>query len=266
MSQTNKIGLCIGGGGAKGVAAIAIIEALLERGIEFSAISGTSIGAIIGAYLASHGEVTSLRDTLLGFSKREWFNLLDPSIRNKRALFKGQKFHKLYKSMFGDTTFHALDIPLTISATDLQGGHPHYFRSGKVLDAVLASSAYPGLFPPHQIDDKSYVDGGVFDNLPYEVLLEQDMDKVIGINLLSINTSHQTDYSTMSSVITRSMDLMMGIAFKHNVPPRKDVYLFSPEFTGRVSSSFGIMNLEDKYKIGQQEYERVEQDFTDWLA
>lgn len=266
MSKTNKIGLCIGGGGAKGVAAIAIVEELLKKGVKFSAISGTSFGAIIGAYLASYGEVTTLKNTLLGFSKKEWFKFLDPSIRNKQSLIKGKKFHKLYQDMFHNTTFKDLKTPLAVSATDLHNGLPRYFRSGKLLDAVLASSAYPGIFPPQQIEGKLYVDGGVTDNFPYEVLLKQGMDKVIGINLLSNNTSNQTSFPTITSVITRSMDLMMRNAFEHNIPPHKDVYIFAPNFTGKGSSPFAVTNLKDKYKTGQKEYKKVQKDFNKWLS
>lgn len=267
MSTKKRIGLCLGGGGTKGVAALPIIESLLRRGLRFSAISGTSVGAIIGAYLAAHGEVTTLKDRLLGMNNSDWLKLVDFTLRRSRSLIMGKQFASFYGELLGepDLDFHDLAIPLTVAASNLQQGRVSYITKGRVVDALMASSAYPGIFPPYELAGGLYADGGIFDNLPYEVLLKKGIDKVIAINFNSLNTDPQNEFASMAAVLTRTFDLMMGNAFKHLPKENNKLFIFSPKFGGRLTSSFGVRDLSAKCDLGQKEHNAKEQELTAWL-
>ena len=261
-----KIGLCIGGGGAKGLAAVSIVEGLLNKGIQFSAISGTSMGAIVGTYLALRGEVTSLKKDVLNKNAFEWIKMLDPNITQRNALIKGKKFYKEYSRMFDDKTFYDLQTPLYVTATNLHEGKLEYMNKGKLVDAAMASSAYPGVFPPHKINGVPYSDGGIMDNLPYEILFEKGMDKVIVINLFSRIQKRDSDFSKMRSVIARSLNLLMANALEADLTKAENIFVFHPHIEGPlVVTSFKLSKLKDNFEAGSKEFKEKEKSLDDWL-
>lgn len=267
MSTDSSYGLTISGGGTKSLAALAIVEKLLSRGISFSSLSGTSAGAVVTAYLACYGEVKSLTNKLLGIKKRDWIKFADASLTNRQSLIKGERFLAFFKELYGDLTFADLKIPLTITATNLKTGEAVHLRQGLIVDAVMASSSYPGVFPPYKLNNNYFVDGGVVENLPYKLLLEEgDVAKVIAINLASTYRDDQTNFNTTTSVITRSFELMMSrdaILYKEN---DNNLFTFSPHFTGKTNLPFGFTDLDKKYQLGKEAYSRQLEDFDAWLT
>jgi len=188
--------LALGGGGARGLAHIHVLETLDELGIRPAAIAGTSIGSIMGALYASGlsgSEIRDLVDRVLlrkiekfsdVFTRKDVFKsvgLIDPAFR-KGALFKGERFVQFLSESMECSAFEELEIPLSISTTDYTSGTECVFRSGDLLSAVRASMAIPGVFAPVERDAKLLMDGGLVNPLPYN-LLPKTCDLVIAVDV-----------------------------------------------------------------------------------
>ena len=186
-----RLGIALGGGGAKGLAHIGVIEVLEEHGIRPQCVAGTSIGSIIGALYCLNGSADSLRQMAIELISSEEFKNLELDKfytdadnifeRFKKELFEKfyfgtllfRKSHskievtkRLYSNLFGDKTFEDCKIAFTCNALNIQSGEEVVFRSGLLADAVQASCAIPGIFPPFVKDNRVLVDGGVIDNVP----------------------------------------------------------------------------------------------------
>ena len=157
-----NIGLVLSGGGARGFAHLGVLHALNERGIYPDVISGTSAGAIIGALYAdglTPGEILKLME---GSSRLDFMRPALP----REGLLQINGISKILKSSLRSKYFKDLKIPLFVATTDLNNGKAVYFSEGEILDPVIASASIPVVFQPVKINDISYVDGGVLDNLP----------------------------------------------------------------------------------------------------
>lgn len=264
--KKQKIGLALSGGATKGFAIFGIINNLEKINVKIDYISGTSVGAIIGAYYSIFGEIDSLKEDLLSFSKKDWSSFADFSIRNYNSIIKAQKYKKYLESKFEDKTFQDCKIPLIITATNLKTGKLEYFKEGKIIDAIMASSAYPGVFPPYRIGEEIYVDGGVLNNLPYEILFEKKMDKVIAINLGLAQKEKDKDYKTIFSVISRSIDLMISNAFKKINYENDKLFIIEPKFVRGFNSTWSVSNLKEKYDVGVREFNKRCEDLLKWIG
>lgn len=190
-----NIGIALSGGGAKGLAHIGVLEVLEEYGIRPHCVAGTSIGSIIGALYCSNGSADTLKQMAIEMINSEEFKNLELDKfyaeaenifeRFKRELFEKfyfgsllfKKSHskieatkRLYNNLFGSKTFEDCKIAFTCNALDIQSGDEVIFQSGSLAEAVQASCAIPGIFPPFIKENRVLVDGGVIDNIPLEPL------------------------------------------------------------------------------------------------
>jgi NTE family protein len=177
MKSDYKVGFVLSGGGARGIAHLGVVKALAEMGIKPEIISGTSSGAILGAFLA--GGFTP--DRIMEFIKEQKIMSSLRFAMSRAGLFKMDNAIKLYAGYLGHDTFEKLNIPLIVSATDLITGKSVYFSKGELFKPVMASSAIPVLFKPVIYEGMSLVDGGLLNNLPAEPLQDK-CDFVIGIH------------------------------------------------------------------------------------
>ncbi len=263
MIFSKNIALALGGGATKVFATIGIIEELEKEKISFSAFSGASAGAIVAAYYALYGEISSLKKKWFSFSQKDWKNFVDMKFPPISSLVKGVQCKNHLYELFGEKTFADTKTPLYISATCLETGKPEYINSGSIVDALLASTAYPGIFPPHRIKQKTYVDGGVLDNLPYSVLLEKKYKKVIAISLNNINIEEKP-FNTAFSVVQRSIDLMIDNAFKSIPKENNSLFMFSVSFPPENSSLWNSEDITEKYIIGKKSFQEQKTSFLKW--
>lgn len=177
MKSDYKIGLVLSGGGARGIAHLGVVKALSELGIKPEIISGTSSGAILGAFLA--GGFTPER--IMEFIREQKIMSSLRFAMSRVGLFKMDNAIKLYAQYLGHDTFEKLNIPLIVSATDLITGKSVYFSKGELFTPVMASSAIPALFQPVKYEGMVLVDGGLLNNLPAEPLQDR-CDFVIGVH------------------------------------------------------------------------------------
>ena len=196
-NKKKRIGLVLGGGGARGLAHIHVLETLDELGLRPHAIAGTSIGAILGALYASGlsgQEIRELVDRLLlrdidkfsdVFSRKDLFKgleFLEPSF-HRGSLVNGEKFVRYLAESMKCDTFAELEIPLSVSTTDFLTGNEVAFRSGDLVSAVQASMAIPGVFLPVEREGQVLVDGGLVNPLPCN-LLPSSCDVVVAVDVM----------------------------------------------------------------------------------
>lgn len=177
-----KIGLALGGGGARGLCHTKFIEALDELELKPSIIAGTSIGAIIGAFYASGLSGVQMENMLYEIDFKDLFKMMDFSFLSRSSLIKGRGVENFLKQNIPVSTFEELNIPLKIVATDFWREDDVVFDSGKLLPAIRSSISIPAIFEPVILDDKVLIDGGITNNLPYD-LIRNECDILIAIDV-----------------------------------------------------------------------------------
>ncbi|OYP31148.1 patatin-like phospholipase family protein [Rhodopirellula sp. MGV] len=187
-----RIGLALGGGGARGIAHIGVLEVLRREGIVFDSIAGTSAGAIVTAAIG------------IGFPAEEVGNffrkeMVPPAIMASRSAlrrifllhsFRGGRFEAKLRRYMSQLTFEQADLPLAITTLDLISGEQQIRRSGDLVQAVLQSINHPVFGRPIIQDGQMLVDGGVLMNVPASVLRSEGCDQVISIDVGSTITTH----------------------------------------------------------------------------
>jgi NTE family protein len=176
-----KIGLALGSGASRGWAHIGVIQALEEMGIKIDVVTGCSIGSYVGAAYAS-GKLPELAQWVESLTEWQVFALMGVGF-HKGGLVSGQKVFTALKDNFIFDDFEQLNKPFGTVATDLYTGREVNFTRGPIVDAVRASCAIPGLFPPVLMDNRWLVDGGVVNPVPVNMCRMLGADVVIAVNL-----------------------------------------------------------------------------------
>ncbi len=205
----------LSGGGAMGALQAGIVRVLVCRGFRPSRIVGTSVGALNGAFLAFHpGDtgVEMLADAWRSLEHERYMkvNPVRMALRlvaRRSYLFSNDFLRELIAEHIVIDDFAATEIPLYITATDLETGRKHVFHEGPVSQAVLASSAIPGVFSPVEIDGRSYVDGGVIANLDLDTAVELGAKDILAIDLS--HCFEQPEPASVMDVITRTVDIVL---------------------------------------------------------
>lgn len=178
---SNGIGLALGGGMARGFAHIGVIRTLEKYGIKPNIITGTSIGAVVGAaYLA--GRLTELEEWARSLNRFKILSYLDLRVRSA-GLIGGKRLFALMEQNLGDLKFEDLPHPFTAVAADLATGHEVWLNKGPLTEAVRASFALPGVFPPVELDDRFLVDGALVNPCPISVCQAQGARMTIAVDL-----------------------------------------------------------------------------------
>lgn len=202
----DEVSIALGSGSAKGIAHIGVIEALRDAGYKIKAVSGTSMGAIVGAYYA-FGKLDILKNWLLSFDRRETFRTIDFSITG--GLISGKKFMKHIEEHLGDVKFEEANIPLFIPSTNLDLGKEEVFYKGSVLPAIRASISVPGVLKPFFYNGYYYVDGAVTDPVPVDVLNDNGFKNIIAVDLHEhIEMREGSEAPGVIDTMSRSMSIV----------------------------------------------------------
>jgi len=183
-----KLGLALGGGGAKGIAHIAFLEKLDEMGITPAVVSGTSMGAIVAAvYCAGQkaGDMMAALEKLDEKASRRKKGGLLLRLSTATPAYRGEFMKRFIDSLLPVKTFEELKIPLKIVAVDFYTLEEKVFTSGSLLDAVMASGALPPGVYPYAIGDQYYIDGGAVNVVPATVI-KDDCDVLAAIDVSAI--------------------------------------------------------------------------------
>jgi len=209
MSPTRKkVGLALGSGGVRGLAHIGVLQTLVKNNIPIDYIAGCSIGGWIGAHYALYQDIDKLTEATVLNKKEKLTALLEPTLRG--GLVRGEKLTVLFRKYFGDIEFKDLKIPLQIVATDLVSGDRVIFTEGRVVDALRASMSVPYIFAPFVKDDKVFIDGGISNPVPDNVVKNMGADVVIAVNLDNFLRNGANDWQKQgfTKKITRTLDIM----------------------------------------------------------
>ena len=180
MRRKLRLGLALGSGSARGWAHIGVIRALEERGIKPDIVCGTSIGALVGGAYAA-GELDRLEKWATGIAWTTVLRLMDLTWRG--GLIRGTRLFTLFGTMLADREIDELPIPYGAIATELQSGRELWLRHGKLLEAVRASCAMPGLLTPVVRDGAVLVDGGLVNPVPVSMCRALGADLVVAVDL-----------------------------------------------------------------------------------
>ncbi len=181
-SIKEKFSIALGSGGARGLAHIGILKTLKKNGIKIEAIAGTSMGAIIGAFYAAN-KIEEAEKYYRNLKVTDVIFNFDP-IFPTSGLINGKKVIQMLKDVIGDIYVFDTEIPFYPVATDLDTGEWVVLQDCKLWEALRASISIPGLFKPFKIKDRYYVDGGITNPVPVNVLKERHKDsKTIAVNL-----------------------------------------------------------------------------------
>jgi len=175
-----SIGIALGGGAARGFAHIGVLQTLMAHGLKPDVIAGTSMGAVIGAGFAT-GQIEDFAAWARALTRRRVLGYLDVSLSGS-GLINGGRLVRRLKAAFGQTKIETLDPRFAAIATELDTGHEVWLTRGRLLEAVRASYALPGLFSPVHIGGRWLVDGALVNPVPVSAARALDARLVIGVN------------------------------------------------------------------------------------
>jgi NTE family protein len=186
MINKKKIGLALGGGGAKGYAHIGVIKALEAAGIEIDYIAGTSMGALVGGYYAATKDVKKLEELALKIKRSDLFPVREIiKFKKDGALFRGQSVADALNHHLSGIKIENCQIPFAAVATDVRNGDEFAAKSGDLTTAIRASIAVPAVFSPVEINGQFYMDGGLANPVPANVVRQMGADYVIAVDVSS---------------------------------------------------------------------------------
>lgn len=245
--KEHKIGIALSGGGAKGIAHIGVLRALLENGIEPTIVSGTSAGSIIGSLYAAGVSTDNMEKLIADSSIMKIFRVVGiPG----SGLVKLDYLKERLAAFIPEDSFESLNYPLFVCATNLNQGKAVYFSAGTIFDKVVASCSVPWLFKPIEIDGQMYVDGGITNNMPASILRDK-CDILIGSNVKpKVHVQSNKDLDTFMGITQRVVDLSLWTNSKPNIK-LLDVYI-APEKVNDFSF-FSMTKVKELCEIGYEE-------------
>jgi NTE family protein len=223
------IGLALGGGAARGFAHIGIVRTLIAHGIVPNVVVGTSIGAVVGgAYAAGH--LDTLEEWARRLQPRNILGYLDIRL-NGSGLIGGDKLAAQLEAALGQTLIEDLPLKFATVATEVRTGHEIWLTHGRVVDAMRASYALPGIFSPVLVGDRWLVDGALVNPVPVSAARAFGAEIVIAANLSSDVFAHSTTIYSHGPAVDVTVGIAAEAVIESTPPKRRFGKFFSPERT-----------------------------------
>lgn len=231
-----KIGIALGGGGARGYAHLGVLQGLYEKGIKPDIISGVSAGAIAGAFIASGKTPKEAFEIMKGFGISDFTKFRIP----RNGLLSLEKLKETLEREITEKNLEDLPIPFIVAVSDLFKGKINYLDAGPLSTLVQASASIPVLFDPVPYNNTLYADGGIFNNLPVEPL-KKKCKKIIGVSISPV-----TEINELSGLIhlaTRTFQLTINA--RHDIiRDNCDLFIEPPRL-----SEFDLLDTKNVNKI-----------------
>ena len=244
-NKIKKLGLALGSGGAKGFFHVGALRAFEEEGITFDVISGSSIGAIVGALYASGFSSSSMVEYF------KQLNLTDPMTLIKMKL-SGMTVEKVLDRAFAGSNIEDLPLPFGAVAVDLYAGTQVDLTSGNTAKAVCASSAIPPLFKSVEINGKMLVDGAFLNNVPADLARKLGADFVLGINL---GSNEPTNKNILVALTNSYKNHGVKETDRSLMGKNNGDFIFEPNLENYSSTS--IDKLNELYEEGYEYAKKV---------
>ena len=179
--RSEGLAIALGGGMARGFAHIGVLNVLERNGIRPSIVAGTSIGSVVGAaYLA--GKLKDLEEWALSLNRLKIMSYLDLRVKSA-GLIGGKRLNSLLEQNFKDMEIEDLPCPFKTIATDLVTGHEVWIKRGSLIEAMKASFALPGVFPPVERNQRFLIDGALVNPVPVSACQAMNARMTIGVDL-----------------------------------------------------------------------------------
>jgi NTE family protein len=219
MSFRDPFTLVLSGGGLKGLAHIGVLRALDERGLTPDLVVGSSMGSLVAAAWAAGMPLKEMTERALAVRRRDIFQVahVDMALKRMRspAVYRREPLDELILSLVGERTFDDLKRPLVINTVEVNTGMQTMWglpglRGARVADAVFASCALPGIFPPREIDGRWYVDGAVIENMPVQVAATHGRGPVMAVDVGSTSTLRSNvQEEGFAAIYIRGLEIVM---------------------------------------------------------
>ena len=261
----HKIGLALGGGGAKGYAHIGVLRALEQLNIYADIITGTSMGGFVGGLYAAGLSV----DRIELIIRQTGLTVLAAREPSHLGMFGKTKLIQVLRKVLGNVTFEQLSRKFAVVAVDLEAETEVILDTGDVVEALLATSAFPGLFAPERRDGRYLIDGGALNNIPFDVARHLGADYVIASNVSSHRGSlfhdpplpggpaqsfvrqllSRSGAATLWEVVERTVSVMQDQGLKEKLAACPPDVMLCPE-VGHVNL-FDVRQLDSCLEAGQ---------------
>lgn len=241
-----KFGIALSGGGARGILHIGVLEALHKYGIHPEIISGTSMGALVGVFYASGMEPLQILELIKTNRMHKMIKWKLPS----SGLLDMKKVQSILDEHIPADDFSALKKPFYCTVTNLNSGLMETKSSGKLFQWVLASASVPVIFEPQVIDGATYIDGGMFNNLPSGCIREQ-CQFLIGVHVN--HNGPEENISGFKAIAERTFRLI----FAKNVHESLGIcdFVIDPPQTQQFNT-FDFTRADDLFRIGYEQTEK----------
>ena len=250
-----KITLSLSGGGLRGAAHVGAIKFLEEQGVEVTAISGSSAGAIVALFLATGMKSSDMLNFLQSLEKKELFVWANGAV----GLFKMEKVEKKLEETLKIKSFDDLKIPFHICVTNIATGESEYIDKGSPIEYTVASSTITPLFKAKVIGKNAYIDGGFSDNLPVKPMKKYN-EKNLAI---SINPLRGEELDSFKSLMIRSILIMI----RSNAMPAKKLTDAFFEVKGVANMHlFDFSEIDMAYEAGYDELKEQWQELSKKLV
>jgi len=254
--KRKKIGLALGGGGARGLAHIGVLKVLQKNNLKIDYVTGTSIGAIVGAYFAMGLDLAILEQDYREIDKKKILTKFLDLGNPLRSILQGKKIYDYIKRWFGEVEFKDTAIPLKIISCDLISGQPAILDKGKLMPAIQASYSVPGIFPPVKIGDQYLIDGGVVESTPAETVKKMGADLVIAVDLI-IKDKMKIKEPNIINTLSRSYEIIRNQSIQYTLAKvKKDCFFITPEFNSQ-NDFFDFTKADEFIKIGEKAAEKA---------
>ena len=259
-----KLGVALSGGGARGLAHIGVLKEIQNAGIKIDYLAGTSMGGVIAACYAAGlapskiEEIASSIGTISNLAQ-----LIDPTLL-KKGIIKGDKVTKLFKRYLGEKSFKDLEIPLTVTAIDLNSNQEIRISDGLLADALRATISIPGIFVPVENRDMRLVDGGLLNNLPVDIVREMGADIILavdvgwsGVGKKQIRESNQKIISRvplvdMALTLYETVDLFLSRQVDDKIQSVQPNFLLRPNIPTNITSLAGYSRAKELIAFGEE--------------
>ena len=240
--KNKTVSLVLSCGGARGYAHIGVIEVLEKKGYKIKAISGSSMGAVIGGIYAT-GKLETYKEWVMSLAKFDVLRMLDISF-NRKGLFKGDKIISYLESLIGDINIEEFPINYTAVSVDIVKQKEVWFNKGPLFEAIRASIAIPTIFTPLEKDGMILLDGGMLNPIPIAPVLNENNDLIIAVN---VNSNKKPDFSHVSYKIqenneSHSMNIFFimstSISIMQDTIGRFKIASYSPDIIIDISKDY----------------------------
>ena len=262
-----RIVLVLGGGGMRGMAHIGVLRAMRTLGIQYDAIVGTSIGALVGAMAAGGMSIEEILDVINQVQKGDYFrlNMLKLMLKGTRAssMYQGETFRARLEEILPKVALNETAVPFYCNAVRLETGGSVFwgtrgFDQISLVDAVYSSCALPAIFEPLEWQGNNYMDGGIVDPVPLRFAKTLRADQIIAVDL-TVKGSHKTpNYKQrVLSTLFRSFEILEEVLVEQMLHMQVDptVTLIQPK-VGQIHR-FEFGDIDEVVHAGEEEALRV---------